>query len=150
LQYPEGMLAFLRKTRDALSRPASPARAGRTARDWVTVVLPRVTAPAPSEIHDAQLILGSLRLVFSRHDSADQSAKFTSAVKLESLLCEFLIGGDRSVLRDTRVMALSLTEVRHLLDPAALQALQGWYRQASDAESASNDAFKKTQISSKH
>jgi hypothetical protein len=151
------MLTFLRKTKDALSRPATqpPAReataAGRTTRDWITTVLPRLTAPAESEAHDAQLILGGLRLILSRQENADHSVKFGSAVKLESLLCEYLLGGDRTVLGDTRVMALSLTETRHLLDPEALRALQRWYRSASDAATDDdNDPFKKTQIFSKH
>lgn len=145
------MLAFLRKTKEALSRPAPAlSTAGRTARDWVTVVLPRLSAPAESELHDAQLILGSLRLILSRQDGGEHH-KFSSAVKLESMLCEFLIGGDRAVLSDTRVMALSLTETRHLLDPIALRALQRWYRNASETvHNADDDAFKQTQLSSKH
>jgi hypothetical protein len=148
------MLAFLRKTKEVLSRPASapaaaPVAPGRTTRDWVTVVLPRLTGPAETETHDAQLILGSLRLILSRLDSGDHAVKFGSAVKLESMLCEFLIGGDRTVLEDTRIMALSLTEVRHLMDPTALRALQRWYRNASDAVASDDDAFKQTQISPK-
>ena len=126
------------------------AVAGRTPRDWVTVVLPRLTAPSESETHDAQLILGSLRLILSRQDSSEHPTKFGSAVKLESMLCEFLLGGDRSVLGDTRVMALSLTETRHLLDPAALRALQRWYRNASETVSTEDDAFKQTEVSPKH
>lgn len=146
------MLSFLRKTKDVLSRPSSPAEGGpgRTARDWLTTVLPRLTAPVESEARDAQLILGGLRLILSRHESAEHSVKLGSAVKLESMLCEYLLGGNRSVLSDTRVMALSLTETRHLLDPEALRALQRWYRSASDTGANDDNPFKKTQLSSKH
>ncbi|MES2888216.1 MAG: hypothetical protein V4739_09390 [Pseudomonadota bacterium] len=146
------MLTFLRRTKDALSRPSGHEEVGpgRTTRDWLTTVLPRLTAPVDSEAHDAQLILGGLRLILSRHDSAEHSVKLGSAVKLESMLCEYLLGGDRSVLSDTRVMALSLTETRHLLDPEALRALQRWYRSASDTVDNDDDPFKKTQSSSKH
>ena len=101
--------------------------------DWIDIRVPRIGRQALScDQAEARLVLGGLRLALSRMHPNDQATRLPSVARLDARLCEFIRDDRWSVLDDASLLAHTLVEARELLDPAAVLALQRWYRRASE------------------